>query len=796
MCQARNFIDPTMLLATVFFLLYISTSIDCSIFVYKSEDGSSLQDYDCVFHVNTPYCRRPSQPITLQREKESHLCYHNGTNHSFRSLRSANVTVHTVLQKWRSTIDKVDQYAHYLRQSVDVKDGDKQLCECVNSQSFGKNCEHLLPLGNTFSDVVSAKFSSTWRKLRYAGDIVCYNTLVCDFGLLCLDWRDICDGVQQCMFGLDEENCDKLEFNECEDYEYRCMNGMCIPDEYFLDGEYDCMDMSDEKGPFDDTRCPYQSASMECDDRMCPPNLWSCSDGQCIKERTVSYSVYTGIAACGNRRDQFFRCEVEDLWTQDNGRCADILPNTSGNMSTYCSHLLRCATISWDRKSCPCPQHKDTCTKLYEERCHLGLTRYPDGGLLAPYAFQYYNVKHTFSYSSVYVLNGTIKCRGYLASFTCNVSKDFFDQPTTDRESFVCNLASKRANFSHGGYHQYCHNDSRTFNNRSYHWINVCNTSSHCISAYRINDGFPNCGRKEDEERSDELVSKSCLRIRQHRFRCSATQASCLPASALGDLPNQCKTTSHELSRDIQIGVLNAECRAPLDAGCPFLRQLVEASWNYTLYKYIGLQQTHMKKIPFRSYCDTFQDSASGQDENATLCQSSWICLPGQWQCYTGHCIDMDWVLDGKWDCADGSDEETMFAVDFNETHPNRKWLKDVSFVNKFRIGYGSQLSPMCGTAIAYGCSATKMLHSSNCRESCGRKSSTAGNPTDCALVGTTAITPLHFAFEHLSPSRVNLNAHRPIFLRSPYLRFGSHARSARTEQKVYAQILIIIKSH
>ncbi len=81
---------------------------------------------------------------------------------------------------------------------------------------------------------------------RYS-DIVCYTTLICEYGLLCLDWRDICNGFQQCMFGYDEENCEKLEFNECEDDEYRCLNGMCIPDEYFLDGEHDCLDL--REGP-------------------------------------------------------------------------------------------------------------------------------------------------------------------------------------------------------------------------------------------------------------------------------------------------------------------------------------------------------------------------------------------------------------------------------------------------------------------------------------------------------------------------------------------------------------------
>ncbi|CAF5222655.1 unnamed protein product, partial [Rotaria magnacalcarata] len=90
-----------------------------------------------------------------------------------------------------------------------------------------------------------------------------YTTLECNFGLLCLDWRDICDGAQQCMSGLDENKCDKLEFNECENDEYRCMNGMCIPEEYFLDGEFDCLDWSDEIQYYDDGNSPIEEASKK-----------------------------------------------------------------------------------------------------------------------------------------------------------------------------------------------------------------------------------------------------------------------------------------------------------------------------------------------------------------------------------------------------------------------------------------------------------------------------------------------------------------------------------------------------
>ena len=58
--------------------------------------------------------------------------------------------------------------------------------------------------------------TSNPKSSQLYGDVICYETFECNSGLLCLDWRDICDGIQQCMSGIDEDMCDKLEFNECD----------------------------------------------------------------------------------------------------------------------------------------------------------------------------------------------------------------------------------------------------------------------------------------------------------------------------------------------------------------------------------------------------------------------------------------------------------------------------------------------------------------------------------------------------------------------------------------------------
>ena len=90
-----------------------------------------------------------------------------------------------------------------------------------------------------------------------------------------------------------------------EEDEYRCMSGMCIPDQFFLDGEFDCLD----EIPFkNDRECPLESVNQECDDHLCPPNHWSCGDGQCIQDR-LEFQTWT-FQACQSECDQYFICET------------------------------------------------------------------------------------------------------------------------------------------------------------------------------------------------------------------------------------------------------------------------------------------------------------------------------------------------------------------------------------------------------------------------------------------------------------------------------------------------------
>jgi hypothetical protein len=156
------------------------------------------------------------------------------------------------------------------------------------------------------------------------------------------------------MFGLDEANCNKIKFHECEDEEYRCRNGMCIPYQFFLDRDYDCMDMSDEKEKFHHYSCSYREATPVCDDRMISRDAsnnaytWSCGDGQEVRERWPN-AYFRHQQGYVNRWDQLFWCKMahdKTLWTLPSGRCSRALVYNRDNLTECCYFLKICFSFS------------------------------------------------------------------------------------------------------------------------------------------------------------------------------------------------------------------------------------------------------------------------------------------------------------------------------------------------------------------------------------------------------------------------------------------------------------------
>ena len=236
-----------IMLTTVIAIFVLNFTITYGrILLYHTENSQEVEKFDCVYHVydhgeEISYCRRSGRSQSLNRERNE--CDNQGEKKLFNDLLKQEISPSDVF-KWSSSVEMADLYARvfYNRSLIDNNDN-QFVCNCTKLGTFGKYCEYQLThQAKTFSEAVTAQFEQkrtgdSWDTQRY-GKILCYETVPCLSSPLCLDWREISDGIQRCSNGTDEENWDKLEFNECENDEFRCTNGMCIPEEFWLDGEY------------------------------------------------------------------------------------------------------------------------------------------------------------------------------------------------------------------------------------------------------------------------------------------------------------------------------------------------------------------------------------------------------------------------------------------------------------------------------------------------------------------------------------------------------------------------------
>lgn len=137
--------------------------------------------------------------------------------------------------------------------------------------------------------------------------VPCYTHLQCGTvaGSYCLDWREICNGVRDCVdSNIDEDNCFELELTECGSGEYRCHNGMhCIPTDFLRDTDLlpDCLDKSDETIDHVYNDQCFEGQRLHCAEFLCAPGLLSCADGRCIEFE------------CENRRHDL---HIEALYSQ------------------------------------------------------------------------------------------------------------------------------------------------------------------------------------------------------------------------------------------------------------------------------------------------------------------------------------------------------------------------------------------------------------------------------------------------------------------------------------------------
>ncbi|CAF4238506.1 unnamed protein product [Rotaria sp. Silwood2] len=197
---------------------------------------------------------------------------------TFVELQKQSITSRQ-LYFWSAPIDVAENYQLYLNQlltSCDTSMATQLFYNCTLSR-FGSLCQYTFddeyePHYTSLNEIIHNSYLLGYQPITFT----CYKILQCNRGPdpLCLDWSEICNGKIDCTDGgQDEELCWQLEINECQENEYRCKNGQCIPDAFFRDDPDipDCFDGSDEIDKRNQTYdyCITAEPTFGCEDVAC-----------------------------------------------------------------------------------------------------------------------------------------------------------------------------------------------------------------------------------------------------------------------------------------------------------------------------------------------------------------------------------------------------------------------------------------------------------------------------------------------------------------------------------------------
>ncbi|XP_023608594.1 low-density lipoprotein receptor-related protein 8 [Myotis lucifugus] len=179
-------------------------------------------------------------------------------------------------------------------------------------------------------------------------------------------WR--CDEDDDCSDNSDEDDCPK---KTCMDTDFTCDNGHCIPERWKCDGEEECSDGSDEfQATCPKQVCPAEKLSCGPTSHKCVPASWRC-DGEKDCESGADEAGCATLCAphefqCGNRSclAAVFVCDGDDDCGDgsDERGCADP---ACGPREFRCGEGSACVPERW-----VCDRQFD-CRDLSDEAAEL-----------------------------------------------------------------------------------------------------------------------------------------------------------------------------------------------------------------------------------------------------------------------------------------------------------------------------------------------------------------------------------------------------------------------------------------
>jgi hypothetical protein len=615
---------------------------DC-LYYRVSQERLAYQELSNVINDAIPYCFRPVN--TSEKLFRNFINTHD-QNLTFEKLRLLNITAKQLLL-WSAPINLVENYQLYLNE-MDSSLSNELFYNCTKPW-FGLRCQYSFEFSEEMSiiDVVENEFS---RRISYSElsnvlihPLACYVHLKCDRGgpYICLDWREVCNGRIDCIDeGLDEAFCFDMELNECGENEYRCHNGLCIPEEFWENGlgDADCLDRSDEFADVSYPNSCYRDPTFRCEEHSCRTNWhnFPCGDGQCVQK----------FDKCHNGRHALL---IESMFIQ-------------GNLSDKCWIGMVCLTKLMKEV------HGNVCEILLMNNSIVELLQSCNSIFQFPIIpidfghiqFLYENISLKSNISSLIIPDYVC----YDEQLCDCIIPDFFYENLTCLHRNKLDLTSSVTEhiwidmiLSIDSYFRSCLT-SRNFPNDITKYENItslhhCHKSSKLISKHRIVDENIDCCNEDDED-----FQISCLINGRHRVKCF-DKKKCL--SSLHTI-DDCPSNQNEFEKII-----------PFRSICDGLGEVVFKDSNGE----IRTDESECDYWPCNnmySRCDGFWTCQNGEDEDDCY---ERICPKETHPCVSPlnnslYCLSSERVGDGINDCLGATDE-----LDFcRRVYPSEKYPK------------------------------------------------------------------------------------------------------------------------